>query len=113
MKFLTKFTLIVMLFISAKAQAQANYHVSKISAIQTELASNFLNQSLHKKVLINFPAIDIPRNGKIELFDAAGKRIPFGKHVSIQNISQLPVGFYFLKVTCLTGSWTIEIKEQD
>lgn len=105
--------MIAMLLIASKVNAQTNSHVSYFSGVQTEYASNANFQSPQKKVLMNFPAFDIPKHGRIELFDATGKRILLGKNVSIQAFNKLPIGFYFLKVNCMSGTWTIEIKEQD
>ena len=113
MKCSIKTIMIALLLLTSKANAQTNTHGSQFSGVQTEFASNVNFQSPHKKVLMNFPAIDIPKHGRIELFDATGKRIPLGKNVSIQAMNKLPIGFYFLKVYCMSGTWTIEIKEQD
>ncbi len=97
----------------SKANAQVHAYGSTFSNVQTELAINTIAQTSNKKVLTNIPDMDIPKRGKIEVFDATGKRLPLSKNISIQSIKKLPVGIYFLKVTCLTGTWTIEIKEQD
>ncbi len=58
-------------------------------------------------------ALDFPPNAKFSLFDASGKRLIVSKSIAMIAAHKLPKGFYRLNVYCLTGSWTIEIKEQD
>ncbi len=58
-------------------------------------------------------ALNFPPNSKFSIFDNSGKRIFVGKSLATIASQKLPNGFYRLKVYCLTGSWTIEIKEQD
>lgn len=55
----------------------------------------------------------IPRYAQFTIYDACGKRIFSGKGKDAHILNQLPKGFYFLRVYCLTGTWTIEIKQED
>lgn len=83
--------------------------ITTISNMQ--LAESLPVTSLFHK--LNVSKQDFPPHALYSIFDACGKRIFYGKGLNIQMVNQLPKGFYFLKVFCQTGTWTIEIKQED